>query len=503
MNRGVVTVIGTVDAGVSAPARTHSTEVSMQRTVRYRHPPWLPLLMGCLMALPAHAGQMPEFTTLFKENRAAVVNISTTRKAPASGEERLPALPDLPKDSPFYDFFKRFFRDWPATPGRQFKVRSLGSGFIFSPDGYVLTNAHVIDAANEIVVSLSDRREFQAKVVGKDKASDLALLKIDADHLPVVKIGNSDKLEVGQWVLAIGSPFGFDHSATQGIISALGRSLPDETYVPFIRTDVALNPGNSGGPLFDLGGEVVGVNSQIYSNTGGYMGLSFAIPINMAMDVAQQLKTSGHVARGWLGVTIQEVSQDLAKSFGIGTPRGALVVGVVPDGPARKAGLQPGDIITAFGGRPVDSSSRLPFMVSRSAVGSTVPVTVLRKGKESTLQVTIGQLPANVEEERAGAGGPARPGGRLQIVVADLTPDQRREMGIPYGVLVREVAEGPAARAGIRPGDVIRQVGNTPIRSVAQLRDVIAHMPAGRPVPVLVQRSTGPLFLAVVIPPGQ
>jgi serine protease Do len=465
------------------------------------------LIMGIVLLPVVRAEELPDFTKLFNENHAAVVNISTTHKIGTEEEEQMQIFPEVPKDSPFYRFFKHFMQEqpFPWDQKREFKVSSLGSGFIISPDGYVVTNAHVVSGADQIIVGLSDRRELKGKVVGMDKLSDIALLKIDAKNLPVVRIGNSDKLQVGQWVLAIGSPFGFDHSATQGIVSALHRSLPNESYVPFIQTDVAVNPGNSGGPLIDMDGNVVGVNSQIYSKTGGYMGLSFAIPINVAMNVVDQLKTTGHVSRGWLGVTIQEVTADLAKSFGLSQTNGALVASVEPDGPGAKAGVKAGDIITNFDGHPIASSGDLPPLVGTTKVGKTVPLTVLRAGGEKILQATIGQLPEKQAE--LAAGGPEGEAGpttsRLGITVSDLTAQQRRELGITHGVLVQDVQEGPAADAGIRAGDVILQVGPTPITSVVQLHGVVAKLPTGRHIPVLVRRGPGALFLAIRIPPGR
>jgi serine protease Do len=327
----------------------------------------------------------------------------------------------------------------------------------------------------------------------------VALLKVNADNLPTVKIGDSDKLQVGQWVLAIGSPFGFDHSATHGIVSAVGRSLPSETYVPFIQTDVALNPGNSGGPLINMDGEVVGINSQIYSSTGGYMGLSFTIPIDMAMNEVEQIKETGHVTRGWLGVSIQDVTQDLARSFGLGRPHGALVASVLPEGPAHAAGIKPGDVIVSFAGHTVENSSQLPTMVARTKPGETVPVTVIRQGNEQTFQVKIGELPARAGEIAAAAGERSATG-RLGITAANLTQSQLRSLKIPYGVRVEEVSEGPAQEAGIQAGDVIMQIGHTSIQSVEQLREVVAQLPAGQPVPVLVQRGEGALFIPVMIP---
>lgn len=469
--------------------------------------PWpLALLASVALVGTAKADALPDFTKLVTQVSPAVVNISTTRTEGMVEQQGFPSLPDIPPDSPLNDFLKKFFKEQPfgkgPTPHREFQARSLGSGFIVSSDGYVMTNAHVVGDADEIVVALSDRRELKAKLIGMDKPTDVALLKIDADNLPTVKIGNSDDLEVGQWVLAIGSPFGFDHSATQGIVSALGRSLPNEAYVPFIQTDVAVNPGNSGGPLLNLDGNVVGINSQIYSRTGGYMGLSFAIPINVAMDVMHQLQSVGHVSRGWLGVMVQEVTQDLAKSFGFEKPHGALVASVDPNGPAQKAGFKPGDIIVEFDGHPIANSGELPPLVGNTKVGKSVPVTVLRNGEKKTLDVVIAELPGQLETELAAAQAESGPGARLGATVADLTQEQTRQAGVQYGVLVKDVRDGPAAKAGLRPGDIIVQVGRTPIHNVAELRDVVGKLPTGGYVPILVQRGNGSLFLPLYLPTG-
>ncbi|MGD2112551.1 MAG: Do family serine endopeptidase, partial [Gammaproteobacteria bacterium] len=329
------------------------------------------LLFGFTCLQTGQAGQLPSFTGLVKDASPAVVNISTSQKV-RTGMPQLPEgfeIPDLPEDSPFGELFKYFFDHGDEGDPGFHDAKSLGSGFIISKDGYILTNYHVVNEADEVIVRLSDRRELKAEVIGEDKRSDIALVKIEAHDLPVVKIGRSRDLEVGEWVLAIGSPFGFDLSATAGIVSAKGRSLPRENYVPFIQTDVAINPGNSGGPLFNQNGEVVGVNSQIYSRTGGYMGLSFAIPIEVAMDVVEQLKTKGHVSRGWLGVLIQDVTLDLAESFGMKKPRGALVAKVLPDSPAQAAGIKVGDVIVEFNNREVINSANLPPIVGSSQVG--------------------------------------------------------------------------------------------------------------------------------------
>ncbi len=460
------------------------------------------LLLGVLLyAQAASAGNLPGFTELVKETRAAVVNISTTQKV-KSGMPELPEgfeMPEFPEGSPFGELFRYFFEQEEGGDPGYHDAKSLGSGFIISGDGYVLTNHHVVKDADEIIVRLSDRRELKAEVVGVDARSDIALLHIDATGLPVVRIGESSKLEVGEWVLAIGSPFGFDHSATAGIVSAKGRSLPRENYVPFIQTDVAINPGNSGGPLFNQDGEVVGVNSQIYSRTGGYMGLSFAIPIEVAMDVADQLKTKGRVSRGWLGVLIQDVTLDLAESFGMKQPRGALVAKVLPDSPALAAGIRVGDVIVSFNGTDVVNSSSLPPIVGSSAVGMQIPVEVIRDGRKQELKVQLGELPD--EGEVAKADKPAvEQTDRLGISVVDLDDEQRAELEVDRGVLVQNVISGPASRAGIRKGDIILSVDNKPVRDQQQFAEVVNGLAAGKSVALLVQRGGSPTFLAVKVP---
>lgn len=460
---------------------------------------WLVILLAMTIT-SVQAKSFPDFTSLVENNSAAVVNISTTQKI--KQHSKLPKnfqIPDLPEDSPFNDFFRRFFDE----QGKQqdSETKSLGSGFIVSADGYVITNNHVVSGADEVLVRLNDRREYSAKVVGTDERTDVAVLKIEADDLPVLKIGSSSRLKVGEWVLAIGSPFGFDYSVTAGIVSAKGRSLPRENYVPFIQTDVAINPGNSGGPLFNLKGEVVGVNSQIYSRTGGFMGLSFAIPIEVAMNVANQLRDKGRVSRGWLGVLIQDVNSDLAESFDMKRPRGALVSRVLPDSPAANAGFEVGDIILSFNGEKVVRSKDLPPLVGRTPVEEEAKVKVLRKGKRKNLRVTIGELPE--QDEILVAEGKPKPviQNRLAVVVTDLTDKQRQKRDISEGgVLVVAANRGAAAKAGIRKGDVITMLNNVTITGVEQFNTVIEDLPSGKSIPVLVHRArSGPLFLALKI----
>ena len=444
-------------------------------------------------AAPARTASLPDFSALVDANGRAVVNISTTQTIKQSALP--PGMQDIPENSPFHDFFRRYFGE--GMP-EQFDSKSLGSGFLISGDGYILTSAHVVENAKEIVVKLKDRREFSAKVVGLDKRSDVALLKIEANNLPKVAIGDPNKLKVGEWVLAIGSPFGFENSATSGIVSAKGRSLPTESYVPFIQTDVAINPGNSGGPLFNLNGEVVGINSQIYSRTGGFMGLSFSVPIDMAMSIAQQLKSDGKVKRGWIGVTIQDVTRELASSFGMNTPHGALVSDILPSGPAAKSDLKVGDIVVEFEGQPIDLSSDLPPRVGLTAPGTRVKLGVVRGGKTQNVWVTIGELPD--EQDLARAPEPQRKAPNkslLGLAVTDLTPQQRKQAGVEQGVLVGEIGPGPALRAGIRPGDIIVELDGKPVKSVESFTRLVKSMPKTRPVPLLVRRGQGSLFLAL------
>ena len=453
-----------------------------------------------LLSLSGNARPLPDFTELVEANSPAVVNISTSQKRRQSAQRpQLPKgfeIPDLPEDSPFNEFFRRFFGEGEIE---EFNTQSLGSGFIITSDGYVISNNHVIKDADEIIVRLSDRREFVAKVVGSDDRSDIALLKIDAADLPVVKLGSSTDLKVGEWVLAIGSPFGFEHSVTAGIVSAKGRSLPRENYVPFIQTDVAINPGNSGGPLFNLQGEVVGVNSQIFSRTGGFMGLSFAIPIKVAMNVANQLRDKGRVSRGWLGVLIQDVTRELAESFGMEKPEGALIAKVLPESPAEKAGFEVGDIVLEFGGRHVNRSSELPPIVGSTQVGDRVPVQILRNGKSRTLNVLIAELPEEDELKLASrAPEEGATADKLGLTVIDLTEEQREKHEIKeHGVLVEKVKSGPASRAGVREGDIILMLNNTKVKDSDHFKELAKDLPKEKAVSVLVQRQGNPIFLAL------
>ncbi|MDS4026623.1 MAG: DegQ family serine endoprotease [Candidatus Contendobacter sp.] len=441
---------------------------------------------------------IPDFSTLVERNATAVVNIAVTSgKQPTVVSRGFPDQDD--EDNPFAPFFKQF--PMPPAPhgGKGMPVQGLGSGFIISTDGYLITNHHVVDGAEKITVKLNDKREFPAKVIGSDPQSDIALLKINATDLPTVSFGDVDHLRVGQWVFAIGAPFGLERTATKGIVSALGRSLPNDTYVPFIQTDVPINPGNSGGPLFDLNGKVVGVNSQIFSRSGGYMGLSFAIPANVAMDVVTQLKADGRVTRGWMGVTLQEVTQDLARSFNLEQPRGALVADVSTDGPAAKAGLKTGDIIVAYAGKPVNDSADLPPLVGSSKPGASRALTVIRDGKEREITVTLGQLPdKNKDKDELALNSVPDDGSpRLNVVVADLPAGQGgRGEG---GVQVQQVGPGPAAEAGVQPGDILVSLNNQRIQDAAHLRQLVKELPLDKRVPLLVKRDQGALYLAVEI----
>jgi serine protease Do len=453
------------------------------------------VMSGMLACSGLWAAGLPDFAGLVEDNAPAVVNISTVQHR-GSSEPRL-------RNQELEEFFRRFFPpDDERRQGPSVRPRSLGSGFVIEADGFILTNNHVVEGADEIVVRFNDRRELTAEVVGADPRSDLALLKVEADDLPTVTLGKSDRLRVGEWVLAIGSPFGFDHSVTAGIVSAKGRSLPDErneNYVPFIQTDVAINPGNSGGPLFNLDGEVVGINSQIYSNSGGFMGVSFAIPVDVAMEVVKQLKETGRVARGWLGVFIQEVNRDLAESFDLKRPHGALVTQVMEGSPAADAGLTSGDIITRFNDTPIDFSSDLPHLVGRVPVGSKAKLRVLRGGKELTLNVTIGELAERGDGE-AGYGAPGdEVRSRIGLSVEPLPPAAAEQLGISGGVRVLE-SDGAAAEAGIRSGDVVIRLDNQEISDTESFRKIVEGLQPGRSVPVLINRGQVPTFLALRVP---
>jgi serine protease Do len=431
---------------------------------------------------------LPDFSSLVDQYGPAVVNISTTQKVSAQDRQS-----GLDPNDPFYEFFRRF--NIPMPEGNAIR-QGLGSGFIVSPDGYILTNAHVVADATQVTVKLTDKREFKAKVIGADKRSDVGLVKIDATDLPVVRIGDVSKSKVGEWVAAIGSPFGLDNSVTAGIISAKARSLPDESYVPFLQTDVAINPGNSGGPLFNLNGEGIGINSQIYSRTGGYMGLSFAVPIDIAMKVKNDLQKYGKVERGRLGVTVQPMTKELAEAFGIKENKGALVSSVEPGSPAAKAGLQSGDIIARVNDQPVEQSSDLPRVIGETKPGTGITLQVLRQGKPRDLRVQVGRAPDEDKVAKADADEKqqAKPQGKLGVAVRPLTGEERKQLGTDSGLVV-ENATGPAAKAGIQPGDVILGVNNQPVRNVDQLRELVDRSKGN--IALLVQRESARVYVPV------
>lgn len=459
----------------------------------------LGFMLAWLCAPLVNAAALPDFTELVEEASPAVVNISTVSRSEQSLSTPFGQFEfHGPQGEEVPEIFRHFFRDMPQfREGPRKAPRSLGSGFIISSDGYILTNHHVIKDADEVLVRLNDRRELEAEVIGSDERTDVALLRIDARDLPVVKRGRSDNLKVGEWVLAIGSPFGFDHSVTAGIVSATERALANETYVPFIQTDVAINPGNSGGPLFNLDGEVVGINSQIYTRSGGFMGLSFAIPIDVAMDVADQLKSQGFVQRGWLGVIIQEVNRDLAESFGLKKPAGALVAKVLPDGPAAQSGgLQEGDVILKLNGTAVELSSDLPPLVGRIKPGQTARIEVMRSGKRQTLELVIGSMPDEEQQASRSVETPAETG-RLGLVVAPLDQSMKDKWAIRSGVVVQQVLQGAGMQAGLVRGDVITMLNGQRIETVEQFEKVASALPAGRSVPLRIVRRGSPLFIAL------
>jgi serine protease Do len=441
-----------------------------------------------LMAESALA-QLPDFTNLVERQSPAVVNIATVQDG-----RRVSRGQRMPDPEEMFDFFRRMLppeadphRGPHQTPPRH----GQGSGFIISADGYILTNTHVVDDTDEVVVKLHDKREFRAKVVGKDDRTDVALIKINADNLPKVTVGSPDRLRVGEWVLAIGAPFGFENSVTAGIVSAKGRSLPQENYVPFIQTDVAVNPGNSGGPLFNLNGEVVGMNSQIISRNGGYMGLSFAIPIDVAMDIADQLKSKGKVERGRLGVLIQEVTTDLAESFGLKAPKGALVAEVEPGSPADKAGVQVSDIILKFNGHGINASLDLPRMVGATQPGTKARLSVWRKGAAKELEVKVGAMP---EDDQTPQIAEKKQSNRAGLVVSELGAEQKKALKISSGVLVEE-SSGIAARAGIEPGDVILAVNNQEVNRANELAQLLGA--DRKQVALLVKRGDGAHYVSL------
>ena len=442
-------------------------------------------------AMPVAMRELPDFTGLVERYGDAVVNVTVV----GGGEGN-------PSDDALLEFFHRFGIPMPddgqGPRGGGRLERGAGSGFIVSPDGYILTNAHVVEQADEVTVRLNDRREFPAKVIGSDLRTDVAVIKIEARDLPVVSIGDDRKLRTGEWVLAIGSPFGLDHTATAGIVSGTSRALGGDTIVPFIQTDVAVNPGNSGGPLFNLEGEVVGINSMIFSQSGGYMGISFAIPIEVAMDVRDQLIKTGHVVRGRIGVVVQDVDAALASSFKLDRPRGALVSGLEEDGPAEKAGVKPGDVILEVGGEPIDQSQDLSNAIARTKPGSDTTITLWRGGKERELDVRVARL-EEPEDKQARAKKPAAKDAedtRLGLVVRPLTPEEKETVGTDGNVVVAEV-QGSAARAGIQPGDIILAVNDRSVKNVQDLRAAADKLRSGQSAALLVERAGTQLFVPV------
>jgi serine protease Do len=458
----------------------------------------IPLWFLCALSFAQTRG-LPDFTELAEKQGAAVVNISTTQVI--RGQAQVMPFP-FDENDPAFEFFKRFI---PRNPGggmpRDFENKSLGSGFIISGDGYILTNAHVVDGADEVTVRLTDKREFKARMIGADKRTDVALIKIEASGLPTVKLGDPAQLKVGEWVVAIGSPFGFDNSVTAGIVSAKGRALPQENYVPFLQTDVAINPGNSGGPLFNMRGEVVGINSQIYSRSGGYMGVSFAIPIDVAMDIQNQLRASGKVSRGRLGVVIQEVSKELADSLGLPKPMGAVVNSVEKGGPADKAGLEAGDVILKFDGKTIANSADLPRMVGATRPGSRSVAQVWRKGTTRDITVIVGEM---LDDKQASSkpqrgGKPAeQAANRLGLVVSELTADQKRELKLNSGLLIEDVR---GSRSELRPGDIIIAIiskgATTEIKTAEQLNKLLAQFDKGSNVTLLLRRGEMQTFVTI------
>ncbi len=452
------------------------------------------------LAGTAFAKELPDFTELAEKQGPSVVNISVTQVVQGNGNP----FGGMQDDDQFNELFRRFGLPMPGMPRGQmppqdYKSQSLGSGFIISGDGYILTNAHVVNEADEVIVKLSDRREFKAKIIGADRRTDIALLKIDAAGLPKVSIGDPNQLKVGEWVAAIGSPFGLENTMTAGIVSAKGRALPQENFVPFIQTDVAINPGNSGGPLFNLKGEVVGINSQIYSRSGGSMGLSFAIPIDVAVDISNQLKAGGKISRGWLGVSIQEITKELADSFGMKNSNGALVAGVEKNGPADKGDVQAGDVILKLDGKTINTSSDLPRAVGSVKPGKAVSVEVFRKGAVKTLYITVGEAPSDKDEVISQNKGTAKSEiNRIGLVLRELTPQQKKNLNGKTGLLVTE-SQGSAALAGIRRGDVVLGINNNEVPTIERFNKVLAAIPNGKTVAVLVQRGDSTLYVPVKV----
>tara|TARA_X000001036_G_scaffold93480_1_gene86096 strand:+ start:11606 stop:13030 length:1425 start_codon:yes stop_codon:yes gene_type:complete len=450
----------------------------------------------------AENANLPDFTKLVEANKASIVNISTVRKNTKSNQNTNPEL----RNDELNDFLKKFFGDKGFENPERKKPRnsqSMGSGFIYSANGYIITNHHVIADADQIIVKLNDKRELDAKLIGSDPSSDIALLKIKARNLKPVKIGKSENLKVGQWVLAIGSPFGFESTVTAGIVSAIGRSLPNDNYVPFIQTDVAINPGNSGGPLFNLDGEVIGINAQIFSRSGGFMGLSFAIPMDVANNVVGQLKRSGKVSRGWLGVYIQEVTNNLAKSFGMKNPSGALISKIIPEGPASKSDLKVGDIILKFDNKKIDTSSSLPPIVGNTKVGKNVKIEILRNGVKKNINFKVQELPIQVAEKKVKKINSEKASKKiLGMTLENISDQDRKNLGIAnkLGVRVKEVSGNPAYESGLLKNDIIYQISGNNIQNIEEFEKIIKKMKKGEFASLLVRRSQGnSLYLAIKI----
>jgi len=469
------------------------------------------LLLACVLALGAFAAgwtpqpaaaqarQLPDFADLVERAAPAVVNIRTAERV--RERTQMPQFPfpeGLDENDPFYEFFRRFFP--PRGHGDEVP-RGVGSGFVISSDGYVMTNHHVVDGADEIYVTLADKREFRGKLIGSDRRTDVALVKIEVADLPRLPIGDSRKLRVGEWVIAIGSPFGFDSTVTAGIVSAKSRDTGE--YLPFIQTDVAVNPGNSGGPLLNMAGEVVGINSQIYSRTGGFMGISFAIPIDEAMRVADQLRASGRVIRGRIGVGIAEVTREVAEPLGLPKAAGALVRSLEPGGPAEKAGIEVGDIIQRFDGKQVERSSDLPRLVGGTRPGTKVSVQVWRRGEQRSLTIAVAEMesdqvatPSGRQLPPRGGGAPPKVANALGLVVSDIPVERKQQLRLRNGVLV-ESAEGVAARAGIRGGDIVMALNNQEVSSARQFAELVGKLDLSRTAVLLVRRGENAQFVPV------
>ncbi|SFR49424.1 DegQ family serine endoprotease [Thiomicrospira sp. ALE5] len=466
------------------------------------------LLLSCIafpMLMPVKSlaqapASFPDFTQLVEQNHQAVVNISTTRTERRNGQPHgqvPPQFRGMPEE-----FLRHFFgldprQESQPRRGPERRAQSVGSGFIISQDGYILTNHHVIDGADKIVVRLSDRKEYEAELIGSDSRTDVALLRVDAQDLPTVQIGSADNLRVGEWVLAIGAPFGLDYTVTKGIVSAKGRNLPDDSYVPFIQTDVAINPGNSGGPLINLNGEVVGINAQIFTRSGGFMGLSFAIPIEIAMNVVEQLRETGEVARGYLGVQVQEVTSDLARSFNMDSPRGALVAQAFADSPAERAGIQSGDIILKFNDTLIEKSTDLPPAVGIAPISQESEILILRQGEEIIIRTQLAPL----DETAWGRSSrtPAMSSEVLNVMLRQVDEEQLSELNIQFGVEIEQVREGLASRSGLLRGDILVSINFQPLRSIEDVDKVLQAVPAGQSVPLRVIRNGRSNFIALTI----